>query len=1267
MSINTRTFLVATFSILFTFGAFHTALAATIIPYGTGISADTTWTKANSPYIVNPMGVASGATLTIEPGVVVKFKAGTGIGIGGRLIVGTRGGEPVTITSEFDDNAGGDTNNDGTTTSPMAGDWGYIVFYTDSVGDFNNTNIRYGGRAWDHGYVEEGQIKNTGGVVTIKGGSMTDNNGMSIYGVSGTTTVRETLFARSARGAIYMLGGSLTIGKDTFSELSYEAVHLRGTMNFSNEGGNVMSDGTIGSIGFHYLSLSGVNVLRPDALANHVIGGIGVNPGVVWRLLPGVIIKSDVTANIGVLGTLIAGDNSTDTPVTFTSWQDDSVGGDANSDGAVSVPHYGDWCGVIVYTGGTMNLSHSTLRYGGCVYNFGTVYTYPMVGNTGGTLSITDSKLSDSGNFGVKNDFGTTVILNSLITKNPYGIYHTGGETTIHNSSIHDNYQYGILNITTDTLDATNNWWGTFGGPTYGANPFGTGDKVSNYVNYGAWLDNEPLGTCVVNCNSNVLFLPGMMGSRLFEVSPACGIFNNESERWVSTLDCDQARLALDSNGKSLYPLYTKEGEHGVIDDAYSANLYQSFMHDLNSWKNDEKIIADYALVPYDWRLTLEDILQNGASTTAGTLSYGTSQGFQHSYIYQKLTELAKSSRTGKVTIVAHSNGGLVTKALIQKLKETHDPLYDKIVKVIFVAVPQVGTPEAISNILHGDNIGPLGFVMSTKRLRNLTQNMPGAYHQLPSSAYFSGLGASVDTAVVSFQVGTATAPFISRYGQAINTKVALYDFLLGREGRAAPAYDDLENPTILQQNILDYATDIHQRLDDNWEVSSSTKIYQIAGWGEKTLATVDYRSVRYCERVDSIVIQGRTSHYCGLWGSRLTFDPKKVLDGDGTVVVPSALAMSTSSERVGRWWVDLKRYNADNKIEATPFGRVHKDIFEVPNLRKLIKSIMEKNMILPITYISTSTPLDDANNPRLTFTLHSPLTLEFTDSDGHHVGPSTTTPTGVDGNVPGARYERYGEVQLLSIPRAATGTLTLHGIASGSFTLDVREENGDTILATTSFEGIPSATSTIVTMNLTPTSSPAINGILNLDIDGDGTIDNMLHAQAGGTVTADIKPPEARISFSTSTQQLLTLGIDASPTSVYSTTTSRTIVDGAGNITTIHFATLKEGNRRIKAQIDSLSYNGIVTPVTATLTYKWRTNKQGEYTMFAAYLKTASTTLEVHYRVKKNQTIIMTKPTDLDDADSDDDSEARPIKTKLSGMIIPSIVTSQAKLNITY
>ncbi|OGZ04702.1 MAG: hypothetical protein A2845_05415 [Candidatus Lloydbacteria bacterium RIFCSPHIGHO2_01_FULL_49_22] len=809
---------------------------------------------------------------------------------------------------------------------------------------------------------------------------------------------------------------------------------------------------------------------------------------------------------------------------------------------------------------------------------------------------------------------------------------------------------------------------GTFptGNYTYHFETFGTQYPEMGEETFS--VSAGPVDICagVENCNSNVLFLPGIMGSRLFENSFVCGILTNEKERWVSTLDCDQARLALRVNGTSVNQIYTKEGEVGVINEAYSFNLYKSFMSDLKKWKETDKIIADYALIPYDWRLSLEDVLQNGATSTDGTFSYGASQGFANSHIYRKLTEMVASSRTKKVTIIAHSNGGLVTKALIQKLKETHDPLYDKIDKIIFVAVPQTGTPEAISNILHGDQIGPMGSIMSANRLRDLTQNMPGAYHLLPSAAYFAGEGATVPTPIVTFEDGTATQPFINLYGHSIANASDLKRFLLGEDGRPTPTYDDLEDPTKLNFALLSYAENLHQQLDDNWEVSSSTNIYQIAGWGVGTLANINYRTVPHCDRVDSVIIQGARNIYCGLWGSRLTFDPNKVIDGDGTVVMPSALAMSTSSDKVTRYWVDLDRYGKSGLFNST-INRVHKDILEVPQLCDFIHNIISFSLDTLPVYISTSTPPSTNYTDRLTFTLHSPLTLEFTDTEGRHVGPSTSTPDTFDSNVPGATYERYGEVRLLSIPKTATGTLTLHGVASGSFTLDLAEENGNITIATTSFEGITSATSTVVTMTIDPISSPITNGILTVDTNGDGTTIEILHAHEGETVFSDTTPPEARIGFSTSTQQLRTIGLDVSPTNAYKTATTTTVIDSVGNVTIIHFSSYKAGNHSIKAKIDSISYNGVATVVSAELSYKWSMNKKGEYTMFAAYIKTATGIVESHYRPKKNQTIIMTKAQDFDDEDNDDECDKRATSSKVSGMVIPGLVTNQGKINVNY
>jgi triacylglycerol esterase/lipase EstA (alpha/beta hydrolase family) len=100
-------------------------------------------------------------------------------------------------------------------------------------------------------------------------------------------------------------------------------------------------------------------------------------------------------------------------------------------------------------------------------------------------------------------------------------------------------------------------------------------------------------------------------------------------------------------------------------------------------------------------------------------------------------------SRNGKVTIIAHSNGGLLAKALLYKLKENYDydTLLDKIDRVVFVAVPQVGTASAVPAMLHGYDQSLLwGKLMDKQHARELGRNMRSAYSLLPSQKYMESI-----------------------------------------------------------------------------------------------------------------------------------------------------------------------------------------------------------------------------------------------------------------------------------------------------------------------------------------------------------------------------------------------------------------------------------------------------------------------------------------------------------------------------------------------
>jgi hypothetical protein len=120
--------------------------ATVIVGYSGTITKDTVWNPEVGPFIVSGLiTIAEDVTLTINAGTIVKFTgASTGIAVKGVLDINGTVENPVILTSNRDDTAGGDTNGDGAATVPAANDWFGVSFASSSArGDLTGVQVRY--------------------------------------------------------------------------------------------------------------------------------------------------------------------------------------------------------------------------------------------------------------------------------------------------------------------------------------------------------------------------------------------------------------------------------------------------------------------------------------------------------------------------------------------------------------------------------------------------------------------------------------------------------------------------------------------------------------------------------------------------------------------------------------------------------------------------------------------------------------------------------------------------------------------------------------------------------------------------------------------------------------------------------------------------------------------------------------------------------------------------------------------------------------------
>ncbi len=102
-------------------------------PVTNNITTNTTWTVAGSPYIIQTgtVFIQSGAVLTIEPGVTVKFQDASRLEVDdGQLIAIGTSAQPITFTAQ--------------NTNPVRGIWQSIQFNATKSSTIENALIEYG-------------------------------------------------------------------------------------------------------------------------------------------------------------------------------------------------------------------------------------------------------------------------------------------------------------------------------------------------------------------------------------------------------------------------------------------------------------------------------------------------------------------------------------------------------------------------------------------------------------------------------------------------------------------------------------------------------------------------------------------------------------------------------------------------------------------------------------------------------------------------------------------------------------------------------------------------------------------------------------------------------------------------------------------------------------------------------------------------------------------------------------------------------------------
>ncbi len=290
----------------------------------------------NVTYVVmGNITVPAGYTLTIDPGVVIKFRSyHEGLTINGELIAEGTELLPIVMTSDKDDTAGNpaDTNNDGSITAPAAGNWRGVGMLAGSAGTIDHLDLRYAGGYWH--YVEDSYYRYAGlGLIH-----------------SSPTISNSSFFANNAHGLLALGNSDPVVDNCEFLNhtmcpiaISATAEPVMTAISFSNNTYTAL--GLLGERLGTTATLAPVDLAGFTNITRVLEERLVIESGTQFSVDPGIVLKMHNNGcGIDVEGGLDA-QGSLSQPIVFTSVRDDNYGNpaDTNNDANSTIPAYNNW------------------------------------------------------------------------------------------------------------------------------------------------------------------------------------------------------------------------------------------------------------------------------------------------------------------------------------------------------------------------------------------------------------------------------------------------------------------------------------------------------------------------------------------------------------------------------------------------------------------------------------------------------------------------------------------------------------------------------------------------------------------------------------------------------------------------------------------------------------------------------------------------------------------------------------------------------------